>query len=722
MNIAPIASGRGLRAGVLALTGSLLTVSALAQEAPTPLTLDDTLGGVAFTASGPSARWAGDGATVQVGSGDGAQYFDPATGEAVDGPGEDLPRERRSSDRARVRSGKLTWSGTAADGSEFEGEREFDAAGAREFHLAPGGAHVSYVLDNDLYTVDTATGAVKRHTTGGGPELFHGLLDWVYQEELYGRGDFQGHWWSPTGEAFAFLRLDESPVKEFTVVDHVPDRTLEIERAVVSEVTNYPKAGDPNPFASLWVANLAGADNVELDLSSFPADRLVVRVGWNPAGDKVVFIVQDRIQTWAALCFADPTTGVVREVLRESSPTWVNRPPLPRWLSDGSFLWESERTGYNHLYHYSAKGELVRAVTAGEWQVRSIVHLDEERGLLWFEGTQEDAVGRHDYRIGLDGQGLVALTPGRGTHQTTYSNDRRYLIDRYSHSELPGRSVLRDGETGEELKVLSESGLSGARRYYTRERVVIPARDGYELDGTVIVPDGPGPHPIFLATYSGPDAPSVRDSFSRNAWNQFLAQEGCIVLQVNVRSASNRGQVHTGTCYKQLMVQELKDLEDAVDWAIDQREGDASRVAISGWSYGGSITAYALTNSDKFALGFAGAGVYDWRLYDTIYTERYMSTPQLNPEGYNKSSVLRSAENLNGHLVLFHGTMDDNVHLQNTILLLDALQRAGHEDFELMLYPKARHGVRSPHLRRMTWRVLDEQFELTGGSGRGGTH
>jgi dipeptidyl-peptidase-4 len=721
MKIASNVPGRGLRVGVWVLTSSLLSLPGLSQEAPVPLTLDDTFGSVSFYESGPSVRWAGDGATLQVGSGEDVRYLDPATLEALEAPGEDRPRERTGPDRVRMRGGKLTWIGTAEDGTEIEGEREFDAGGAEEFHLAPGGGHVSFVRDNDLFTLDTSTGEVTQHTTGGGPELFHGMLDWVYQEELYGRGDFQGHWWSPTGERLAFLRLDESPVKEFTVVDHAPDPTLEVERAVVAEVTNYPKAGDPNPFASLWVASVDGRDNVELDLSAYPNDRLIVRVGWKPAGDKVVFIVQDRIQTWAALCFADPTTGVVREILRESSPTWVNRPPMPRWLDDGSFLWESERTGYNHVYHYAATGDLVRAVTAGDWQVRRIEHLDEERGLLWFEGTREDAVGRHDYRIGLDGQGLVALTPGRGTHETDYRDDRRYLIDRVSHSELPGRVVLRDGETGEELSVLSENELSGKHRYFTRERVTIPARDGYPLDGTVIVPDGPGPHPVFLATYSGPDAPSVRDSFSRNSWHQFLAQEGCLVLQVNVRSASNRGQVHTGSCYKQLLVQELEDLEDAVDWVSRQRGGDASRVAISGWSFGGSISAYALCNSDKFQLGFAGAGVYDWRLYDTIYTERYMSTPQLNPEGYNKSSVLRSAEKLNGHLVLFHGTMDDNVHLQNTILLLDALQKAGHESFELMLYPKARHGVRSPHLRRMTWRVLDEQFNLTADTPRGGT-
>lgn len=715
MNIAEIVPARGLLTGAFAVSFLLVDSSLAAQEGTSnPLTLEQTFGRLSVTEAGPRVRWAEDGQTLRIGSREDVSYLDPASQTAVEAPGESTERDSAPGSRARIRDGNLVWSASTPEGQPIEGEGAFAEEGAREFHVAPGGAFVSYVLDGDLYAYDTAAQDSLRLTTGGGPELFHGLLDWVYQEELYGRGDFQGHWWSPGGQHVAYLRLDESPVKAFTVIDHVPDRTLNEERAVVPEVTNYPKAGDPNPFTGLWVGHLDGEEpkSVELDLSSFPADRLVVRVGWNPEGDKVVFIIQDRIQTWAALCFADPTSGVVREVLRESSPTWVNRPPMPRWLEDGSFLWESERTGYNHVYHYRADGQLVGALTAGEWQVRSILEVDEASSTLWFEGTMESAVGRNEYRVGFDGKGLVALTPGRGTHRGSYSSDRRYLIDRYSTADQPARSLLRDGETGAELAVLSEDGVSAGFDLRLPERVSIPARDGYELDAMVVRPSGDGPHPIFLATYSGPDAPTVRDSFGVNPWHQFLVQEGCILLQVNVRSASGRGQVHTGTCYKQLLVQELMDLEDAVDWVVAERGGDASRVAISGWSYGGSITAYALCNSTKFSLGFAGAGVYDWRLYDTIYTERYMSTPQLNEAGYDKSSVLRSAKNLAGHLVLFHGTMDDNVHLQNTILLLDALQRAGKESFELMLYPKARHGVGSPHRRKMTWRVLREQFGL----------
>jgi dipeptidyl-peptidase 4 len=256
----------------------------------------------------------------------------------------------------------------------------------------------------------------------------------------------------------------------------------------------------------------------------------------------------------------------------------------------------------------------------------------------------------------------------------------------------------------------ADKGAAAAKYAFSdRQRVTIPTRDGYELDACVQLPpdwSADTKYPVFLPTYSGPDAPSVRDAWQHSTYHQFLAQQGFVILQVNVRSASGRGQAHTGTCYRQLGVQELKDLEDAVDHVCAHFGGDPQRVAISGWSYGGFMTAYALTHSDKFALGLAGAGVYDWRLYDTIYTERYMRTPQENAAGYDATSVIKAAKNLHGHLVLVHGTMDDNVHEQNTMQLLWALQTAGVQDFELMVYPRSRHRLHrqvDAHSREFQW-------------------
>jgi dipeptidyl-peptidase-4 len=244
----------------------------------------------------------------------------------------------------------------------------------------------------------------------------------------------------------------------------------------------------------------------------------------------------------------------------------------------------------------------------------------------------------------------------------------------------------------------------------------VPARDGFPLDVALLKPapfDSARSYGVWISTYSGPDAPTVRNSWNSSSWFHFLAQQGVIVLQVNVRTASGKGQWTTARAYKQLCVQELADLEDAVDWLTANPWADAERVGITGYSYGGTISAYALTHSDKFALAVAGGGVYDWRMYDTIYTERYMSTPEHNLEGYERTSVVAAAGNLKGRLLLHCGVMDDNVHMQNTLQLAYALQKAG-KPFEMMLYPQNRHGFRDRDqrwfARRMEWEAIREHL------------
>ncbi|MCC6784060.1 MAG: DPP IV N-terminal domain-containing protein [Planctomycetes bacterium] len=599
---------------------------------------------------------------------------------------------------------------------EGESRKLSATAGCSEAHLAPDGKHASWVAGNDLFVAATDGSGVWRVTDDGGKTVFNGLLDWVYQEELYGRGDFQGHWWSPDSGRVAFLRLDETAVKDFTVIDHVPTPRLDDERAVVAEVTKYPKAGDPNPLASLHVADVATRRRVAVDLSRWkPEDELlVVRVTWTPNGDRVIAQIQNRIQTWLELVAIDPSSGSVTPILKESSPTWVNVIGQPQFLADGSFLWFSDRSGYQNLYRYSLDGKLLATLSDAKFVISGVERVDEAAGQVWLTGRGESALDSHLYRVGLDGQGFVRLTDGAGSHAVKFSPDGSQFLD--THSSL---------STPPELRLCRADGTIAARwastpapaiaEYGVRmpELVQVRARDGYLLDATVLVPDqAPATRrPIWIDTYSGPDAPTVRNAYRVSGFHQFLRQQGVIVLQVNVRSASGRGQVATGTCYKQMLVQELADLEDAVQWVCAERGGDPARVGITGYSYGGSMTAYALTHSQAFALGVAGAGVYDWQLYDTIYTERYMQTPQLNPEGYAKTSVIAAARHLHGRLILVHGTMDDNVHLQGTMRLAHALQMAG-KDFEMMLYPKSRHGIGSPaqsqHLQRLTWRAIQE--------------
>jgi dipeptidyl-peptidase 4 len=543
-------------------------------------------------------------------------------------------------------------------------------------------------------------------SSDGSKEILYGKLDWVYQEEVYGRGNFNAMWWSPDSTMLAFLRVDGSPVGEFTVVDHLPTH-LDL------EVTNYPKAGDPNPVATLGVYHLESGKTVWMDLTDW-TDRepLLVSVGWKPDSSRVVFQVQNRIQNELELRFGDPKSGATEAVIREASPSgWVNLLGEPRWLKDGDFLWWSERSGFKHLYRYSVEGELKNAVTSGEWELIDIVQVDEERQRIWFNARRESAISPHAYRVNFDGDELVHVTPGRGSHRIELNHDASLLIDTVQSLENPGRRVLRD-DTGAEIRVLAEAEFRPKARYAAPQTHRIRARDGFMMDATVLLPhdfDAEKSYPVMLLTYSGPAAPSVRDTFARSAWHQFLAQEGVIVLQVNNRSSSLRGQRYTEACYLNFGESELRDLTDAVDWLCAYPWADAKRVGISGWSYGGFMAAQALCRSRHFALGVAGAGAYELGLYDTIYTERYMSTPALNAEGYRQSSPINFAGDLHGHLLMVHGTMDDNVHFQNAVRMSYALQKAGKQ-FEFMIYPKSRHGVRDPelrkHLRILEWNAI----------------
>ena len=469
------------------------------------------------------------------------------------------------------------WSWRAGEGARKlleEGEHELEL-----LDLAPDGSAVAFVEGNDLVIVDTATAERRDVTTDGGPEMFNGKLDWVYQEELYGRGNFKAFWWSPDSKRVAFLRLDEAAVDEFTLVDNVEKGHFRSR----PEVVNYPKAGDPNPTVELGVAYADSGAVRWIDLSKYEGtEPLVVRVGWTPGGEAMLFMVQDRIQTRCDVNAADPETGEWQTWIAEESDSWVNRPRPPHWLEDGTFLWLSDRSGKRHVYHYRPGGELIGAVTSGDFAVSAGrrgggLDVDEEAGLLWFGATKDGAVDSNTYRVALDGSGFTRLTDGPGRHSVRWNDARTHFIDTWSSLEDPGGVRLCDAD-GNVLKELGRAEVPAADEYLTAswELHEVPARDGFPLDVAVLKPvpfDPDVPHPVWISTYSGPNAPSVRNGWNGSAYMQFLAQQGVVVLQCNVRSASGKGQDTTAACYKQLGVVELRDLEDAVDWVCAERGG-----------------------------------------------------------------------------------------------------------------------------------------------------
>jgi len=571
--------------------------------------------------------------------------------------------------------------------------------------FSPDGRMVSFVRGNNLYVEDLGMQRRERALTSDGSEkILNGRLDWVYQEELYGRGNFGAYWWSPDSTTIAFLRFDENPVPEFTVVDHIPyDQNVEI--------TPYPKAGDPNPIVKLGVVSAAGGDIRWVDTFKYqPADLLISRVAWSPDGKKIVYQAQNREQTFLDVNYADVNDGKSTNVIHETSKAWVAINEEPIWLKDGTFIWASERDGWEHLYHYSADGKLLRQITSGKWEVRSIEGVDETSGYIYFTGTEHSHIAPNGYRIKLDGSGLTRLTMTEGSHRVDVSPAHNYFIDFWSDFNTPSQVRLYD-TAGKLVRVISENKVDALKQYKlgAAELLQVKTRDGFVMEAMMIKPpdfDARKKYPVMSFTYSGPHAPQVRNGWGSQTYmfHQLLAQKGYIIWICDNRTASGKGMDATLPVYKNFGELELRDLEDGLAWLKSQPYVDGSRIGMWGWSYGGFMTSYALTHSESFKIGIAGGTVADWRDYDSIYTERYMQTPQNNPEGYKKSSPVNAAKNLHGKLLLIHGAIDDNVHMQNTMQFVYELQKAGKQ-FQLMLYPKSRHGVNDPllvkHMRQM---------------------
>ena len=571
--------------------------------------------------------------------------------------------------------------------------------------FSPDGRMVSFVRENNLYVEDVSMQRRERALTrDGSAKILNGRLDWVYQEELYGRGNFGAYWWSPDSTTIAFLRFDETPVPEFTVVDHIP-----LYQNV--EVTPYPKAGAPNPIVKLGVVNASGGEIRWVDTFKYqPADFLISRVMWSPDSKNVVFQAQNREQTFLDVNFADARDGKSKTIIHESSKGWVGINEQPLWLKDGSFLWASERNGWEHLYHYAADGKLLRQVTDGKWEVRTIEGVDEQNGLIYFTGTKDSHIAPGGYRIKLDGSGLTRLTTSEGTHRMDVSPTFNYFINVWSDLNTPSQVRLFDA-SGKLVRVIAENKVDALKQYKlgTAELLQVKTRDGFVMEAMMIKPpdfDRSKKYPVMSFTYGGPHAPQVRNAWGSATymWHQLLAQKGYIIWVCDNRTASGKGLESTWPVYRNFGELELRDIEDGLTWLKSQPYIDGSRIGIWGWSYGGFMTSYALTHSQSFKIGIAGGSVTDWRDYDSIYTERYMGTPQNNPEGYKKSSPLHAAKDLHGKLLLIHGAIDDNVHMQNTMQFVYELQKAGKQ-FDLMLYPKQRHGVSDPlqlkHMRQM---------------------
>jgi dipeptidyl aminopeptidase/acylaminoacyl peptidase len=572
--------------------------------------------------------------------------------------------------------------------------------------FSPNGEFVSFIRDNNLFVVDVATQTERALTTDGSDVIFNGKADWVYFEEIFDR-DRRAYWWSPDSSRIAFIRYDDRPVHKFTVLDHIPTR-------LTTELTPYPKAGDPNPLVKLGIVAAGGGDVRWAELSNYSeTSSLLLRAGWTPDNGSVWFLMQDRAQTWLDVCTTPPDGGSIKRLFRETSKTWIDDPGPLVCLKDGSFLFNSSRSGYMHIYRYDATGKLLNAVTSGDWEVDNGPFVrpgpdavDEVNGWVYFRAKRDSGIASNFYRAKLDGGKIDRLTAETGDHRPTLDPKAKYFVDAFSSHAQPNQLRLCKAD-GSAARTLDTNPVYVREEYRTGqyEQVRIPTPDGVELDGAILKPANFDPkkkYPVWLQIYGGPHLPTVRDNWAGGrVRDECMAAMGFIVFHCDPRSSTDRGHVYNWSCYRQLGMQELKDFEAAIRWISKNPWVDPARVGISGGSYGGYMTLFALTRSKLFAAGVSSAPVTDWHNYDSIYTERYMNTPQENPDGYEKTSIVKKAKDLHGRLLLLHGMMDDNVHVQNAAQLVLALQAAG-KDFELMFYPKARHGGFGQHAEKLT--------------------
>jgi dipeptidyl-peptidase 4 len=589
--------------------------------------------------------------------------------------------------------------------------------------FSPDGRYISFVRGNNLFVVDIAKANEKQLTRDGregDKAIYNGYLDWIYEEELYGRGNKRGYWWSPDSKYIAFLRLDEEKVPKFVVANDIPnDQDV--------ETTFYPQAGDPNPIVKLGIADVGKSafipnagripavgnrlppslqrlgDAVRfVDLAGYkPDDLLIARVAWAPDSKHVMFQALNREQTFNDLNSAN-LNGKFTKVLTETTPAWVevyDNPVFTTTAGDGAaMVWQSARNGQRHLYLYNNDGSLVRQLTNGKWEVRNLYGVDEKNGYAYFSANKDGQINENVYRVRLTGGEPERITRGDGWHSVAFNKDYSMFVENFSEVLTPVQTRLHRAN-GDLVRVINENPATNLAKFKTSkpEFLKVNTRDGFEMEAMMIKPTDFDPamkYPVLQFTYAGPHAPSVANRWggNRGMWFQLLAQKGYIVWVCDNRTASGKGEESVWPAYKRLGELELRDIEDGLNYLKSQPYVDANRIGIHGWSYGGFMTAYALTHSKSFKIGIAGGLVSDWRLYDSIYTERYMMTPQNNPEGYDRTSVTKAAKDLSGRLLLIHGGIDDNVHMQNMTQFIYELQKADKQ-FDVMYYPTQRHGI-----------------------------
>jgi dipeptidyl-peptidase-4 len=578
--------------------------------------------------------------------------------------------------------------------------------------LSPDGTQIAYTLKGNLFVFDIPTKKEIQVTADGSEDILNGYASWVYYEEILGRRSrYRAFWWSPDSSRIAFMRFDQAKVPVFSIYSASGDYgNLEHMR--------YPKAGFPNPTVKIGIAHLETNQVQWIDFKDADEHYLAFPV-WNKTGDKFFFQWMNRGQDHLKILCYDLESNKLQPVYEEKQKAWVEFFEGDDFyvLKNNDVLIRSSKDGWYHIYYLPWQGRQ-RQVTKGSWSVTRINGVDEKRRLIYFSARKEDSTETDFYRIDFFGKKTKRLTDFKGTHSVELSPGCRYLIDRYSSIHTPTKIDVRDTRGRLVRKVAdSYSPLLNKYRLAKVELFRIKTEDGFELPAVWYLPpdfDKSKKYPVVMTIYGGPGSSIVTNSYGRGYRGGlekfFLAQEGIINLFVDNRGSGHFGKKGMDLMHRQLGKWEMFDFIQVATYLRTLAFVDDERIGIKGHSYGGYVAALALTyGADYFQYGISGSPVIDWRLYDSVYSERYMDTPRENPEGYDKSSSLTYVGKYKGMLRITHGTLDDNVHAQNTLQFIDKVLNTG-KTLELMLYPGNRHGIRDK--KSIEYRKSDINFWL----------
>lgn len=571
-----------------------------------------------------------------------------------------------------------------------------DKAEEKNPTFSPDSNFVAYSKENNLYAFNLSTSQEKKLTTDGTKTILNGYATWVYWEEIFGRATrFRAFWWSPDSKTLAYMRFDEAKTPMF------PLYSSEGQHGFIEE-TRYPKSGDPNPEAKIGFVSPDGGATTWADFNE-KDEQYFAWPEWHPDGSGLVVQWANRGYNQLVVYLVSPVNGSKKEIYTERQDSWIeidNADKRLTFISGGKeMIIASDKTGWNQLYLYEANGKFKNNITEGKFTVTSVVGLDEKKRVVYFQARGIENTARFDlYRVGFDGKGMKRLTFGDYNHrQIQPSPDYSYFTTTYSNVSTPAQIAIIDNN-GKLIKALGAAKGTEMDVYNVAktELLRVKSDDGlYDLPMVITYPTNliaGKKYPVMVSIYGGPNAGTVYDQWAWNARSQWYAQEGMIQVSLDHRASGHFGKEGLNYMHRNLGKWELQDYKTMVKYLIDKGLADPTKICITGFSYGGYMTCLALTaGSDVFTHGMAGGSVTDWRLYDSAYTERFMDTPAENPEGYKAGSPLTHVDKYKGNLLIVHGTMDDNVHMQNSIQLISKLQDA-KKNFEFMIYPGGRHG------------------------------